>query len=832
VSAQVDGFKSGPAGAENRSKSADFMPNSFDPSAQASSLGALARWRSFVLAAVDGAITTEVVDGPQAPHFRARQLQAVRRLFPLVILGNVFNTIAVCLQFSGQLPTFWLFAWALSAIAGLGVGYVLWGNLIKAHPGQPHPSVSKAGMRFLTSNVALYTLLWSVVPVLVFPEADHNGEMLIATVTVGMLCAGGFLLSAHVVAASTYVALLTLAAVIGLMRSAYAQYPALLILLVAYGGTIMAMVWSSAMVFLSRLRAEAETERQAQLIDLLLRDFEEHASDWLWEISPDGRLRHVSRHLAQTFDMAPEGLQQRSFLELLGTLMPASHADADQAYQQAYQRLADCLHQWHAFRDIELPVLVGADVRWWSLTAKPLFDARGQPSGWRGVGRDITQARRARDDLARLANFDALTGLANRHRFSEALGRILHPVEGAAQPCALMFLDLDNFKNINDSLGHAVGDQLLRTVGQRIQSCIGDQVLLARLGGDEFAILISQPASVDAVQDLAQQVLTRVSEPCQLDDVRVDVRASVGIALCPRDGQDPQALLKSADMALYAAKAAGRNTWRFFDAAMAESARTRVRLQHELGVALAQQQFTVVYQPQWHLGREQVIGFEALVRWHHAERGVIAPSEFIPVAEETGQIVPLGTWVLRQACREAAAWPGDLRVSVNLSAVQFRSSSVVEVVLQALAESGLPPHRLELEITESALIEDHEGAQATLMALRTRGIRVALDDFGTGYSSLAYLRHFAMDKLKIDGMFVRSLDSDSEAQAVVTAIISLARALRLETTAEGVETQAQQNMLRALGCDDIQGYLVSRPISADQIAGYLKLQQRSPDLIH
>jgi predicted signal transduction protein with EAL and GGDEF domain len=314
--------------------------------------------------------------------------------------------------------------------------------------------------------------------------------------------------------------------------------------------------------------------------------------------------------------------------------------------------------------------------------------------------------------------------------------------------------------------------------------------------------------------------------------VRVDVRASMGIALCPVDGDDPESLLKCADLALYAAKAAGRNTFRFFDQAMAESARTRVRLQHELGVALAKEQFTVYYQPQWHLGTSSVIGFEALVRWQHAERGLIGPGEFIAVAEETGQIVPLGTWVLRQACREAATWPALMRVSVNLSAVQFRSSCVVDEVLQALADSGLAPERLELEITESALIEDHEGAQATIMALRSRGIRVALDDFGTGYSSLAYLRHFPMDKLKIDGMFVRSLDSDREAQAVVTAIISLARALRLETTAEGVETQAQKLMLRALGCDDIQGYLVSRPMPAAQVHSYLQQSRQAQALVH
>ncbi|MFT3855966.1 MAG: bifunctional diguanylate cyclase/phosphodiesterase [Aquabacterium sp.] len=371
-------------------------------------------------------------------------------------------------------------------------------------------------------------------------------------------------------------------------------------------------------------------------------------------------------------------------------------------------------------------------------------------------------------------------------------------------------------------MGHAVGDQLLRRVAARLKTCVAEGDLLARLGGDEFALLSWRYATQAEASALAERLVMLMSEPCQLDDAMVEVRASVGVAMAPRDGADPQSLLQCADLALYAAKAAGRNTYRFFEHAMGESARARVRLQAELGQALQANQFTLHFQPQTRLDTGEVIGFEALVRWQHSERGLIGPGEFIPVAEETGQIVPLGNWVLREACRVAAKWPRHLRVAVNLSAVQFRSSAVIDLVDEALAESGLAPERLELEITESALIEDHDGAQATLMALRSRGVRVALDDFGTGYSSLAYLKRFPMDKLKIDGMFVRSLDRDQDAQAVVTAIISLARALRLDTTAEGIETGEQLVMLKALGCDDVQGFLISRPMPAADISSYLE----------
>ena len=420
-----------------------------------------------------------------------------------------------------------------------------------------------------------------------------------------------------------------------------------------------------------------------------------------------------------------------------------------------------------------------------------------------------------------LADHDVLTPALNRRGFMSVLSRSMAYCRRHEVEAALLYLDMDGFKGVNDGLGHAAGDAALMAVADLLLANVRESDAVGRLGGDEFALLTWRYTSPKKSGALAERLLNLLNEPIQLDDVLVEVRASVGVALAPRDGRDPQSLLQCADLALYAAKAAGRNTFRFFDIGLADSARARVRLQSELGQALAAEQFQLYYQPQMHLDSGEVIGFEALVRWQHSERGLIGPGEFIPVAEETGQIVPLGNWVLREACMAAAKWPEDLRVAVNLSAVQFRSSSVLDLVDEALYQSGLAPERLELEITESALIEDHDGAQATLMALRARGVRVAMDDFGTGYSSLAYLRRFPLDKLKIDGMFVRSLDSDQDAQAVVTAIITLAQALRLDITAEGVETAEQLVMLRALGCGDVQGFLISRPMPGHEVAAYL-----------
>jgi diguanylate cyclase (GGDEF)-like protein/PAS domain S-box-containing protein len=772
-------------------------------------------WRQHWQALMDEVTPEEAIDGPLAGHFRARQIQALLSVLPLVMLGNAFNTMTLCWTFWGRISRPWLAVWCVAVTLSLTLAGFWWKRLMTSGP---RPVATRSATHFIAAQVMVFAGIWSALPIWVFPTSDHTGAMLIATVTVGMICSGAFTLSPIVPAATAYLAVFGVSCMIGLGLSDYGSSGALMLLLVVYLAVMAGVVYTNGRALMGRLRAEGEAERQKQLIDLLLRDFEEHASDWLWEISPTGHLRHVSVRLAQSFGLAPRVLLQRTLVDLLGDMLPP---DDDEA-SAALARLTTFIRLGQPFRDLEIPVEVGHEIHWWSLSAKPLHDEQGRAAGWRGVGSDVTQARRTRDELARLANFDALTGLANRHQFSAVLNRLAQDPGTPERPCALLFLDLDNFKQINDTLGHAVGDQLLRRVGARLKSCLADGDVLARLGGDEFALLSWRYASVDDVSALAERLLVLLGEPCQLDDVMVEVRASIGVALAPRDGRDPQSLLQCADLALYAAKAAGRNTYRFFDAQMAESARARVRLQQELGHALTAQQFTLHFQPQMKLGTSEVIGFEALVRWQHSERGLIGPGEFIAVAEETGQIVPLGNWVLMEACRIATGWPAHLRVAVNLSAVQFRSSAVLDLVDEALIKSGLAPERLELEITESALIEDHDGAQATLVALRSRGVRVAMDDFGTGYSSLAYLKRFPLDKLKIDGMFVRSLGVDPDAQAVVTAIISLARALRLDTTAEGIETVEQLVMLRALGCDDVQGYLISRPMPGSEVAAYLE----------
>jgi diguanylate cyclase (GGDEF)-like protein/PAS domain S-box-containing protein len=780
-------------------------------------------WKSRVGQWLHDVIPDEAFDGPQARYFRARQILSLLSLMPLMATGNAVNTLMICGAFWASLPHVWLTAWGVAVVLALPIAHLWWRRLVThGH----RPVAVFAADRLVMLHVMVFGALWIAMPVLAFPSSDEGQALLIAVVVVGTLCSGAFMLSPMAPAAWTFVATLGIGGLVGLLRSTYTTSNSLLVMLVVYATVMFGVVFANGRTFMSRLRADSETDRQKQLIDLLLRDFEEHASDWLWEISPTGHLRHVSARLAESFGLPQRQLLQQPFLELLAHMSPKDDGDS----VESLARMTTCIRLGQPFRELEISVKVGSDVHWWALSAKPLYDERGRAAGWRGVGSDITQTRQARDELARLANQDALTGLANRHRFSTVLDHFggAHAERRDPRPCALLFIDLDNFKNINDTFGHSVGDQLLRRVGARLSSCVAEGDLLARLGGDEFALLTWRYSEAREAAALAERLLVLLAEPYQCDDVLLESRTSIGVALAPHDGHDPQSLLQCADLALYAAKGAGRNTYRFFDVSMAEAARSRVKLQQELGHALVAEQFMVYFQPQMKLDTGEIIGFEALVRWQHSERGIIGPGEFISVAEETGQIVSLGTWVLGEACRLATAWPEPLCVAVNLSAVQFRSSAIVDLVDEALARSGLPAERLELEITESALIEDHVGAQATLMALRSRGVRVAMDDFGTGYSSLAYLRRFPMDKLKIDGMFVRSLDSDEDAQAVVTAIISLARALRLNTTAEGIETAEQLVMLKALGCDDVQGYLIARPMPATEVAEYLSRIRGEP----
>jgi diguanylate cyclase (GGDEF)-like protein len=420
-----------------------------------------------------------------------------------------------------------------------------------------------------------------------------------------------------------------------------------------------------------------------------------------------------------------------------------------------------------------------------------------------------------------LAYHDALTGLGNRLLFKEQLDEALRELSATPHPVAVLFLDLDGFKAVNDTLGHSVGDLLLKTIAAQLRDLLPSTDRMARLGGDEFAILQISSAQPESSISLAAKIVEVVGHPHSIDGHDVTVGASIGIAIAHPGEMDSENILKSADLAMYSAKADGRATYRVFDPQMDAAIRSRRALERDMRTALAQGEFTLAYQPLVNLHTKKVTAFEALMRWRHAERGIVSPSEFIPVAEEMGLIVQLGEWALRQACLEAVDWPKDIRVSVNLSPLQFAKGNLVSTVLNALASSGLSASRLELEITESVLLEKSERNIGILNQLRELGVRISMDDFGTGYSSIGYLRSFPFDKIKIDQSFVRDLLVDRGSLAIVRAIAGLGISFGITTTAEGVETEEQVRRLDLEGCVEVQGYLYSKPVPANEIVGLL-----------
>ncbi|SDJ68875.1 PAS domain S-box-containing protein/diguanylate cyclase (GGDEF) domain-containing protein [Bradyrhizobium sp. Rc2d] len=434
---------------------------------------------------------------------------------------------------------------------------------------------------------------------------------------------------------------------------------------------------------------------------------------------------------------------------------------------------------------------------------------------------DITERREAEARIAHMAHHDGLTDLANRALYQERLGKALEYGYAAGQRVAVLCIDLDRFKNVNDSFGHPTGDRLLKQVADRLRSRVAGNNLAARLGGDEFAIIMAA-ASPNEVSDFAAEVIRNLSAPYEIDDKEVVIGASIGIALSPGDGATSEELMRNADMALYRAKQDGRGVHRFFEREMDHQAQKRREMELDLRRAFANGEFELHYQPLIDIACDKISGFEALLRWRHPEKGMISPAEFIPVAEDLGLITLIGEWVLREGCNEAAKWPREIKLAVNLSPVQFRSRNLVQVVISALASSGLSPNRLELEITESVFLEESDANLAILHQLRQLGISISMDDFGTGYSSLSYLRSFPFDKIKIDRSFIKDLTKRSDCIAIVRAISGLGRSLNITTVAEGVETVDQLDRLRDEGCDEVQGFLFSGAKQAAEVEQLLR----------
>ena len=756
----------------------------------------------------------------QADGYRGRQYHAVLMAMVTSGLGNVITVLALSAFFWGKASHGALLAWVVSV--SVLAAFNAWLGWDRRHVKIP-PAVSRSTVILFSLDVALAAFAFAIMPWYLFGVVDADGRALIASVLVAFLLIGSWMVAYLPLAATAWALTLCVGTVVTLAISDSSFFNYSAVLMGFLGVVAVATVLITSRTFLNSLKAEAEVEQQKQVVGLLLNDFEEHASDWLWETDQRGRLRHVAARLAQNLGVATADLQGRSLVGLIST-MSRDLRHADQAHFDVF---ANHLASDMPFRDVVVPALVQGELQWWSLTGKPLHDPQGQLIGWRGVGSDVSARWHHEQEMARLANEDVLTRLANRYKFSHCLDEFF-PSGAKPMPCTLFLFDLDNFKTLNDSLGHAAGDELLVEVARRLGLEIRRDELLARLGGDEFVVLVPGQMPRDDAAALGARMQAALNQPWTVKGRRIVIRASIGAGFAPQDAMSADQLMRVVDMALYAAKAAGRHTLRFFDSGMAAQASHKLNVLSDLALGLQRHEFFVQYQPQIELGLGTLVGFEALVRWRHPARGLIPPVEFISIAEESGLIEALGAWVMRQACQDATLWPPHVQLAVNLSASQFQSPDLLAMVDGALRESGLSAARLELELTESTLLQDDARAQQTLQALRSRGIKIALDDFGTGYSSLSYLRKFSLDKLKIDRSFVAALDApavDDGAIAIMRAILQLAQALGMKTTAEGVESETGLNRLRDMGCTQAQGYFVAKPMDILQTPAFIQARQ-------
>jgi len=657
------------------------------------------------------------------------------------------------------------------------------------------------------AGMAACALVWAGALVLLEPygsQADHFAlwtlvAMLIASLAVTMPAAPlGTVLFALVPGT---------VAVVGFAQDGEFAFAAVTasFIAIAVSGTI-----PSARTYLSARIAEAGVAEKDELVSLLLREFQENEADWLWQVDTNRRIRSASPRFAYALGHEPSAAEGELFIQILaGDAWESGH------FPPSLHDLAERLKLKENFSNLLVQVQVGAGRRWWELSGTPMLDENGHFVGFRGVGSDVTERRESDEKIAYLARYDTLTGLPNRLMLTEALGEAIRYAEHWKSRCAFLMIDLDRFKQVNDSLGHQIGDRLLAHVSQRLKGALSEGDQCGRLGGDEFAIAIRDASAPGCVERTAKATIDALSQPYTVDGHTLYIGASIGSAVSPRDGATVEALMRNADLALYQAKDEGGASHCSYEPTLHANAEERRKLEVSLRQAIGKQELKLNFQPVVDSSSEHVVSFEALMRWNSDEHGFVSPGKFIPLAEETRLIVPMGEWALREACKEAANWPDPIKVAVNVSGEQLLEPGFAETVVRALADSGLPAKRLEIEVTESIFLRDARLARQSLEEVMALGCSIALDDFGTGYSSLGYLRSLRFSTIKVDRSFVQGAAQGSpESLAIIRAVVAMAQSLDMTTTAEGVETPEEATMVRELGCSKIQGYYFGRPLEA------------------
>lgn len=648
---------------------------------------------------------------------------------------------------------------------------------------------------------------WGGITYLILSSGIHDMELVGGIIGAGMMSAGSIAFRTVRKAALAYVLCCATGGVIGLLSIGESGAYVGLVLTACFLMVLHSNITATADRFDRSWWREQQLAEAADTIQLLLTDLTEQGTEMLLEVDHLGRVENPSEKLAALFERTPQDLAGTPFGRLL---------DDGQARAKLKQKFRD----GKIIRSHQLSFTIDGQRKWISLSARP---KTGGKLGYRGVVTDLTAQRSAEDRVNFLAHYDALTKLPNRMLFNDNVAHALKRNDGQI---AILYLDLDNFKSVNDTLGHPVGDKLLAEVGRRIEAAIGQYDVASRFGGDEFVILVAG-TRVDKVEHLAARIIKELSAPITIDHSDIEIGASIGIATGPIDGKTADCLIRCADLALYAAKAQGRGRAVRFEPGMDEAAQARRSVEADLRNAIRNGELILHYQPQMDVNAEAVSGFEALVRWNHPERGLIMPNSFIPIAEETGLILPLGEWVIRQALADASHWPEHLSISINLSPVQFRSPSLIATLMQALANSAVSPSRVCLEITETVLMHDSAANLELLHKMRDLGLQISLDDFGTGYSSLNYLRSFPFDKIKIDRCFISEIEENADCQAIVKSVIALADSLGMTTIAEGVERTSQADLLQREGCAELQGFLFSKALPVEQLLEYFRTARKA-----
>jgi len=705
--------------------------------------------------------------------------------------------------FAAKVPLFALGAWVVTVAVALWNTVAIDKSLTRAERG----SISRRDFWRHTSAFAVLGLAWAS-PLIVFLPWGAPKDFLASWAVVAMLITGAAVALSAAPLATIVFTLITgaTAAVACLLFGEPVLIGVVLaFIVIAVNGAIR-----SSRIYISARVSEVGVAEKSEVVSLLLREYEENEADWLWQIDTSRRVRSASPRFAYALGRDSAEIEGKSIIQLI-----AGDAWETGQFPPSLHDLAERLKRRESFSNLMVKVHVASGRRWWELSGTPILGEDGSFAGYRGVGSDVTERRESDEKIAYLARYDTLTGLPNRMMLTEALGEAMRYAEQWRTRCAFLMIDLDRFKAVNDSLGHLIGDQLLAQVSERLKEIITPNELCGRLGGDEFAIVIRDAPDNAAVDTVSSRVIDCLSRPYEVENHTLFVGASVGSAQGPRDGSTVEMLMRNADLALYRAKDEGGGCHRTYEPSLHAEAEERRKLEFSLRRALDRKEMSLNFQPVVDAGTEQVVSFEALLRWNSKEHGSVSPVKFIPLAEDTRLIVPIGEWVLTEACKQAIYWPERVKVAVNVSGEQLLDPNFARTVINALAISGLPAHRLEVEVTESIFVRDAVNARQTLEEIMALGCSVALDDFGTGYSSLGYLRAMRFSTIKVDRSFVQgAATGNKESLAIIRAVVAMADSLEMSTTAEGVETPEEAALVRELGCKKIQGYYFGRPMEA------------------